>query len=101
MKLKRYSPKEKIYLSQTTRQAFFGALHQDTKNEKKQQNWPKYGADSKMQTQATPVAPILTARVLLKTIVMTSQQIGSCKLDIRTTHVDVVSENCARVDRRK
>ena len=54
-----------------------------------------------MQTQATPVAPILTARVLLKTIVMTSQQIGSCKLDIRTTHVDVVSENCARVDRRK
>ena len=35
--------------------------------------------------------------------VMTSRQIVSCKLtnDIRTTHVDVVSENSARVDGRK
>ena len=71
MRLKRYLPKEKIYLSQTTWQEFFEALHQDTKNENKQQTWPKYGVDSKMQTQATPVAPILTARILLKTINMT------------------------------
>ena len=35
--VKSYLPEEKIYLSQTTRQEFFEALHQDTKNENKQQ----------------------------------------------------------------